>query len=109
MKQNIKLTNGEASKGFNSIAAQDNFNPDIQIHAHTSPIYTTSTFIYESPEKAKEIFGRTAEGYAYSRFGHPNAILVEEKMEQLETFGLGIEAKALVFNSGMTALANLFQ
>lgn len=110
MKANKNLTKKQVTgKGFNSIAAQDHLDPDVKILAHTAPVFTTSTFIYESPEKAQQIFGRKAPGYAYSRFDHPNALMVEEKMEQLETFGLGIEAKALVFTSGMTALSALFQ
>lgn len=94
--------------GFNSITSQDVFNHEIRVHAHTVPVYTTSTFIYESPEAAQEIFSRKKEGFAYSRFSHPNAIMVEEKLELLETFGLDMKAKALAFSSGMTALSNLF-
>jgi methionine-gamma-lyase len=95
--------------GFDSITSQDSFNEEIKVHAHTLPIYATSTFIYESPEIAQQIFGRKIEGFAYSRFSHPNAMLVEQKMERMEALGLDIKPKALVFNSGMTAIANLFQ
>ncbi|HWB61947.1 MAG TPA: aminotransferase class I/II-fold pyridoxal phosphate-dependent enzyme [Chitinophagales bacterium] len=94
--------------GFDSIAAHDKFRHEIRIEPHTVPIYSSSTFIYESPEAAQKIFSRKAEGFAYSRFTHPNAVLAEEKLEQMETFGLGIAAKALLFTSGMTALSNLF-
>jgi methionine-gamma-lyase len=95
--------------GFNSIAAQDNINKNVKVHAHTMPIYASSTYIYESPEAAQEIFSRRAEGFVYSRFSNPNAVLIEEKMEQMETFSLDVKAKALAFSSGMTALSNLVQ
>jgi methionine-gamma-lyase len=105
----MKNTKNKSPKGFNSITAHDTFNKELKVLPHTLPIYTTSTFIYESPEIAQQIFGRKVEGFAYSRFSHPNAQLVEEKLEKMETFGLDIKAKALLFSSGMTAISNLFQ
>ncbi len=99
----------KTQKGFSSITARDVFNPTVHIHAHTAPIYTTSTYIYESPEKAKSVFAGKEEAYIYSRWTHPNAELIEEKLEQLETLGLDIKAKALIFSSGMSALSALFQ
>jgi len=95
--------------GFNSIAAQDNYSSKLKAESHTVPIYAGSTFIYESPEAAQQIFSRRAEGFVYSRFSHPNAILIEEKLERMETFGLNIKTKAWAFSSGMTAIATLFQ
>ena len=109
MKKTKKKSVDNATVGFNSITSQDNFKNGLKVHPHTVPIYATSTFIYESPEIAQQIFSRKIEGFAYGRFSHPNAILIEEKIEQLETFGLNIKAKALAFTSGMTALSNLFQ
>jgi methionine-gamma-lyase len=99
---------GSQAMGFNSITSQDDFGKG-KAHAHTMPIYATSTFIYESPEAAQAIFSRKEEGFIYSRYSHPNAEVVEEKLRLLETFGLNVEAKALVFSSGMMALSNLFQ
>lgn len=105
----MKNIKNKLPKGFNSITSQDTFNKEIKAFPHTLPIYTTSTFIYESPEIAQQIFGRKQDGFVYSRFSHPNAQLVEEKLEKMETYGLDIKAKALVFSSGMTAISNLFQ
>ena len=95
--------------GFASITAQDHFNKSVHITPHAAPIYTSSTYVYESAEKAKQVFKGEAEAFIYSRWSHPNAELVENKLEQLETFGLNIEAKALVFSSGMAAISTLFQ
>ena len=109
MKNKSKNPKGGDAKGFNSITSQDVFDRELKAFPHTLPIYTTSTYVYESPEVAQQIFGRKVDGFVYSRFSHPNAQLVEEKMEKMETFGLGIKAKALIFSSGMTAISNLFQ
>ena len=105
----MKNNKNKSQNGFNSITSRDIFNKELNVNPHTLPIYTTSTFIYESPEIAQQIFGRKVEGFVYSRYSHPNAQLVEEKLEKMETFGLDIKAKALLFSSGMTAVSNLFQ
>jgi methionine-gamma-lyase len=109
VNQKSKIPNQKSSLGFASIASQDNFPSDINITPHSSPIFTSSTYVYESPEKAQRVFEGKEEGFIYSRWSHPNAELVEGKLEQLETFGLNIEAKALVFSSGMSAISALFQ
>lgn len=95
--------------GFSSVTAQDNFNPNVKISPHSAPIFTTSTYVYESAEKAQQVFQGKEEAYIYSRWSHPNAELVEAKLEQLETYGLGIKAKALLFSTGMGAIGALFQ
>lgn len=96
-------------KGFASITANDTHHTSKAISPHTSPLYLSSTFIYESAEKAQAVFEGKEEAFIYSRWSHPNAELVEQKIEQLETFGLKQAAKALVFSSGMGAIAALFQ
>ncbi len=105
----MKQKKTSLSKGFSSITSQDNFSTTKHIHPHAAPIYTTSTYVYESAEKAQQVFEGKAEAYIYSRWSHPNAEIVEEKLAQLETFGLKEKAKALVFSSGMSALSALFQ
>lgn len=99
----------DKSIGFASITSQDNYDSKISITPHSSPIYTSSTYVYESAEKAQKVFRGEEEAFIYSRWSHPNAELVEKKLEQLETFGLDSEAKALVFSSGMSAISALFQ
>jgi methionine-gamma-lyase len=78
-------------------------------NAHNFPLFASSTFIYESPDAAAEIFSGKAEGFIYSRWNHPNAALVEAKIALLESYGLKENAIALAFSSGMAALNALFQ
>ncbi len=107
MKKKKQKTSG-SSKGFATITSQDDF-PLHNITPHAAPIFTSSTYVYESAEKAQKVFEGKEEAFIYSRWSHPNAELVEKKLEQLETFGLEVTAKALVFSSGMAALSALFQ
>ena len=68
----------------------------------TTPIYETTTFVFDS---AQEVIayneGRSAK-YLYSRYGNPTAISVEQKVAALDR----AEA-ALVFSSGMGATTTI--
>lgn len=107
--RNLQSKIRNPSIGFASITAHDNFLTGAHITPHSAPIYATSTFIYESLEKAQRAFAGKEEAFIYGRWSNPNADLVERKLEQLETFGLEVEARALSFASGMSAVSALFQ
>ena len=94
---------------FASIAAQDNPDTEGYTHPHTAPLYLSSTYIYESPEKAQAVFKGKEKAYIYSRWSHPNAELVERKIEQMETFSSDMKCRALLFSSGMAAISALLQ
>jgi cystathionine beta-lyase/cystathionine gamma-synthase len=64
----------------------------------TTPIYETTTFVFESAEQVKAYNeGRTAK-FLYSRYSNPTVVEVEKKVAALE----GAEA-ALVLSSGQAA------
>jgi cystathionine beta-lyase/cystathionine gamma-synthase len=65
----------------------------------TTPIYTASTYIYESTAKLDRVLGREEPGYCYSRYDNPTNAALEELMTSLEN-GHG----ALACSSGMTAI-----
>lgn len=66
----------------------------------TTPIYETTTFVFESADELQKYQeGRTAR-YLYSRYANPSVTAVEAKIAALE----GAEG-ALVFSSGMGATA----
>jgi len=95
---------------FASIASQDNVPNEGYIMPHTAPLYLSSTYIYESPEKAQAVFKGKEKAYIYSRWSHPNAEMVERKIEQMETFGSkDVKCRTLLFSSGMAAISALFQ
>ena len=70
-----------AKIGFASITAQDNFDVDIKLNPHSSPIFATSTWVYESAEKAQQVFKGEEKAFIYSRWSHPNAEMVERRMQ----------------------------
>jgi cystathionine beta-lyase/cystathionine gamma-synthase len=65
----------------------------------TTPIYTASSFAYESMERLDRIFGREEDGYCYARYDNPSTAALEELMTSLEN-GHG----SLACASGMAAL-----
>ena len=86
------------------------YDPALSEGAVKPPVFLTSTFVFRSAEHGKEFFdyvaGRreppkgTAAGLVYSRFNHPNAEIVEDRLAVFE------EAEsALLFSSGMSAIA----
>lgn len=52
--------------------------------ALATPIYQTSTFIFDSAEQGGRRFGGEEDGYIYSRIGNPTNTQVENKLASLE-------------------------
>ena len=65
----------------------------------TTPIYTASTYCYETTEQLDKVFGEEIEGVSYSRYGNPTNDALEELLTALEG-GAGSLATA----SGMSAI-----
>ncbi len=70
--------------------------------ALATPIYQTSTFIFDSAEQGGRRFALEEEGYIYSRLGNPTTSVLEEKIAILE----GGDA-AVAFSSGMGAITSV--
>jgi methionine-gamma-lyase len=94
-------------KKFDSICVKD--SSKYAPFSHTPPIFASSTFIYESPEKAIEVFKGNEKAFIYGRWSHPNVELVEEKLEALESIDYpDLKVKGFLFSTGMAAIAALF-
>jgi methionine-gamma-lyase len=85
------------------------YDPHLSEGAVKPPVFLTSTFAFRTAEEGKDYFdvvsGRksapaSGAGLVYSRFNHPNAEIVEDRLAAFES----TEA-ALVFSSGMSAIA----
>jgi len=67
----------------------------------TTPIYQSSTFVFDTAEQGGRRFALEEAGYIYSRLGNPTSSVVEGKLALLE----GAEA-ALATSSGMGAISS---
>lgn len=70
--------------------------------ALTTPIYETTTFVFESADAVRRYNEGGSGRFLYSRYENPTVVAVEEKLAALD----GAEA-ALVFGSGMAASSTL--
>jgi methionine-gamma-lyase len=93
-------------KGFGSTAVHGGHVQD-PMYAHQTPIYASSTYVFDTAEQGMRRFSGEEEGFIYSRWGNPTITEAEEKITALETFGLNIEAKGILHASGMAAIATL--
>ncbi|MBK8504471.1 MAG: aminotransferase class I/II-fold pyridoxal phosphate-dependent enzyme [Saprospiraceae bacterium] len=75
---------------------------------HVLPIYATSSFELDSIDQGINIFTGKEKGHVYSRYGNPTMETVAKKIALLESHDLpGIEAEAILFSSGMSAILTL--
>lgn len=66
---------------------------------HTTPLFLTSSFVFENAEQARALFANEIEGNIYSRFSNPNCDEFIDKMCALEGTEDGIATA-----SGMSAM-----
>ena len=64
----------------------------------TTPIYETTTFVFDSAQQVREYNEGRSDRYLYTRYGNPTLTAVEEKLAKLE----GAE-EAMVLSSGQAA------
>jgi methionine-gamma-lyase len=101
MDKNFPLT------GFSSAAIHAGHEQDPR-YAHQTPIYASSTYIFDTAEQGMKRFAGEEEGYIYSRWGNPTFTEAEQRIAALETFQLNLEAKGILHASGMAAISTLF-
>jgi methionine-gamma-lyase len=90
-------------------AAKENNNS-----SHTTPIYATSTFTFDTAQEGMERFAGTDKTKLYTRWGNPTFAAAEQTIEALEAHGLTnekgepLQLKALLHSSGQAAMSTLF-
>lgn len=91
-----------------SILSHDTHQEHKFLEPHTTPLFLSSTYLYGEAAQARAVFAGEAEAYIYSRWSHPNAEQVEQKLALLESRGKALGYQSLVYNSGMAAIAAVF-
>ena len=99
--------------GFSSLAIHGGHTQDPN-YAHLTPIYASSTYVYDTAEQGMRRFSGKEDGFIYSRWGNPTMEEAEEKIAALETFGINepsgipLAVKGILHGSGMGAITSLF-
>lgn len=98
-------------KGFSSLAIHSGHKKDPR-YAHLTPIYATSTFVYDTAEQGMRRFSGQEEGFIYSRWGNPTMAEAEEKIAAMEAFNVQerstpFQVKGILHASGMAAISSM--
>ena len=98
--------------GFSSVAIHGGHNQDAN-YAHITPVYASSTYVFDEADQGMRRFSGEEKGYIYGRWGNPSITEAEEKIAALESFGVTdasgnpVGLKAILHASGMAAISTL--
>jgi O-acetylhomoserine (thiol)-lyase len=70
--------------GFHTLAVHAGAAPDAATGARATPIYQTTSFVFDDVDHAASLFGLQAFGNIYSRIGNPTCAVLEERVAALE-------------------------
>ena len=91
--------------GFDTAQVHAGASPDPATRARATPIFATSSFVYDSAEQAAAQFLLDdVEGFGYTRMGNPTTAVAEQRIAHLEG---GVSAVATASGQSATALALL--
>ena len=92
-----------SNKGWGTKAVHAGNVQDKQYGALTTPIYQTTTFVFDNCAQGAARFEGNESGYIYTRLGNPTTSVLEAKVAALD----GAEA-CLATSSGMGAISSVF-
>ena len=70
--------------GFSTLAVHAGASPDAATGARATPIYQTTSFVFDDVDHAASLFGLQAFGNIYTRLGNPTNAVLEERVASLE-------------------------
>ena len=97
----------EREPGFATLSVHAGAQPDPTTGARATPIYQTTSFVFDDVEHAASLFGLQSFGNIYSRIGNPTCNVLEERVAALENGSAGLAvasghaAQAIVFHALM--------
>lgn len=74
----------DKNPGFSTLALHAGATPDPATGARATPIYQTTSFVFEDVEQAAALFGLQAFGNIYTRITNPTTAVLEERVAALE-------------------------
>jgi O-acetylhomoserine (thiol)-lyase len=93
--------------GFSTLAIHAGARPDPTTGARATPIYQTTSFVFDDVDHAASLFGLQTFGNIYTRIGNPTSAVLEERVAALEggpaalAVASGHAAQVLIFHSLM--------
>jgi O-acetylhomoserine (thiol)-lyase len=74
----------EKAPGFETRAVHAGAAPDPTTGARVTPIYQTTSYVFDDVDHAASLFNLQTYGYIYSRIGNPTVSVLEERLANLE-------------------------
>ena len=74
----------DKTPGFSTLAIHAGAQPDPATGARVTPIYQTTSFVFEDVDQAASLFGLQAFGNIYTRITNPTTAVLEAKVAALE-------------------------
>ncbi len=102
------MADAERIPGFKTLSIHAGAKPDPTTGARATPIYQTTSFVFDDVDHAASLFGLQAFGNIYTRIGNPTCAVLEERVAALEggTAGLAVAsghaAQVIVMHALMT-------
>jgi O-acetylhomoserine (thiol)-lyase len=97
----------ERKPGLHTLSVHAGAKPDPTTGARATPIYQTTSYVFNSAEHAANLFGLREFGNIYTRIGNPTQTVLEERVAALEggtaalAVASGHAAQALTFHTLM--------
>ena len=85
--------------GFDTLSLHAGQTPDPETGSRATPIYQTTSYVFQDSDVASSLFNLGRSGHVYSRISNPTVAVLEERLAALEE-GVG----ALATASGMAAI-----
>ncbi len=78
------MKNKNKKYGFDTRAIHAGSYPDLTTGARNTPIYQTTSYVFESTKHAEKLFKLEDFGFVYSRLTNPTVSVLEERIANLE-------------------------
>lgn len=91
----------ELNYSFETLQLHGGQEVDSATKSRAVPIYQTSSYVFDSPQEAADLFGLKKAGNIYTRIGNPTNDVLEKRLALLEG-GVG----AVATSSGQAAITN---
>lgn len=95
------------SPGFDTLSLHAGSVPDPATGARATPIYFSSSFVFEDSAHAASLFNMERAGHVYSRISNPTNAVLEERIAALEggVAGLAVASGQAALHVGLSTIA----
>ena len=95
------------SPGFDTLSLHAGSAPDPATGARATPIYFSSSFVFDDSDHAASLFNMERAGHVYSRISNPTNAVLEERIAALEggVAGLAVASGQAALHVGLSTIA----